>query len=254
MTGPEHAPSTTAAESPLQVAWWQDRLYPSAESRDPVLRFFATVEGRIAPSARVLDIGAGAGERNPYDFRGRCREMVGVDLDPRVAENPLLDRGMVADASRLPFEDASFDLAFSVYVLEHVADPAAFAREVYRVLRPGGTFLALTPNRWHYVAALSALTPHRFHEWVNRRRGRAEGDTFPTHYRLNDRRALHDAFGAAGFAAIDVRAIEVQPNYLLFNVPAFLAGAAYERVVNASDRLAALRVNLIVECRRPRLS
>ena len=204
----------------------------------------------MTPFARVLDIGAGAGERNAYAFRSRCRQMVGVDLDPRVETNPLLDLGVVSDAARLPFESDSFDVAFSIYVLEHVADPAAFAREVHRVLRPGGVFLALTPNRWHYVAAVSALTPHRFHEWVSRRRGRADADTFPTYYRLNSRRALLGHFAAAGFVDARVRTIEVQPNYLLFSLPSFLAGAAYERMVNASEIFSDLRVNLIAEFRK----
>jgi len=233
------------------VRHWQDRLYPSAESRDPTLGFLREVERHLTQSSRVLDIGAGAGERNAYDFRSRCLQMVGVDLDPRVETNPLLDLGVVSDAGRLPFEAETFDVAFSIYVLEHVADPSAFAREVCRVLKPGGVFLALTPNRWHYVAAVSALTPHRFHEWVSRRRGRDDADTFPTYYRLNSRRALLERFGDAGFATASVRAIEVQPNYLLFSLPAFLAGAAYERLVNSTDLLADLRVNLIAEFRKP---
>lgn len=233
-----------------RVEWWQDRLYPRPEDRDATRAFLAEVAREVTPSSRVLDIGAGAGERNGYAFRGRCLEMIGVDLDPRVQGNPLLDRGLVADASRLPLPDASIDVAFSIYVLEHVEDPAGFAREVARVLAPGGIYLALTPNRRHYVAAVSALTPHRFHEWVNQRRGRAEHDTFPTHYRLNDRRSLEAAFGGAGLRTEFVRSVEVQPNYLTFSVPSFLVGAAYERVVNSSPRFESLRVNWVAAFRK----
>jgi SAM-dependent methyltransferase len=47
-----------------------------------------------------------------------------------------------ADALALPFVSGSVDDAYSVWVLHLVADPAAVLREVMRILRPGGRFLA----------------------------------------------------------------------------------------------------------------
>ena len=60
---------------------------------------------------------------------------------------------MQADAQRLPFRDASFDLAFSAYgAVPFVADSAAVMNEVARVLRPGGrwVFSASHPIRWAF--------------------------------------------------------------------------------------------------------
>ena len=45
--------------------------------------------------------------------------------------------------------------------------------------------------------------------------------------------------------------IEVPPNYLMFSLPTFLLGVAYERVVNAAAWLSAARVNFIGVFRKP---
>jgi SAM-dependent methyltransferase len=50
-----------------------------------------------------------------------------------------------ADALQLPFADAVFDHVISLHVLDHTPDNRLVCREVERVLRPGGTFLALMP-------------------------------------------------------------------------------------------------------------
>jgi SAM-dependent methyltransferase len=234
----------------MSVRSWQERLYPDPATRDPVVFFLRALEQIVRPEQEVLDIGAGAGQLNRYQLKGRVRRIVGIDLDPRVRDNPLLDEGIVASADSLPFPDSSFDLAFSIYVLEHIRDAAGFAREIARVLRPGGYFLGLTPNRYHYVPLLAGLTPTSFHQWFNKRRGRAEDDTFPTWYRLNTRRALRRHFEASGLQLERFSMIEVQPNYLKFSTPSFLLGAAYERLVNSTDWLAGLRVNIIALFRK----
>jgi SAM-dependent methyltransferase len=233
----------------MGVNAWQDRLYPDNRSRRPELRLFEAIDATAGPGSEVLELGAGAGEINVHDLRGRVKRMVGIDLSNRVTTNPLLDQGIIADATDQPFEDNSFDLVFALYVLEHIEDGPAFCREVVRVVRPGGSFIALTPNLYHYVPAISRLTPHRFHEWIGTRRGHHEEDVVPTFYRLNSRRALTTHLRAAGFDDVELTMIEVQPNYLLWSTPTFLLGAAYERLVNSTPALAGLRVNILVSAR-----
>jgi len=227
----------------MSVAFWQDRLYKDPTQRDPVARFHRTLNRYLRASSQALDVGAGAGEENPYALKERVGRLIGIDRDPRVGRNPLLHAGVMADGSSLPFRDDTFDLAFSIYVLEHISDPSALVSELRRVLRPGGLFLGLTPSRFHYVSLIASCTPTRFHQWINERRGRKSQDTFPTQYKLNSRRQVQSNFVAAGFELVEFDSFEVQPNYLMFSTPTFLLGALYERLVNSFDWLSSLRVN-----------
>jgi SAM-dependent methyltransferase len=229
----------------MSVSYWRERLYKEPLSRDPVARFHLKLDKFLRPSHSVLDLGAGAGEENPYDLKPKLRKLIGVDLDPRVGKNPLLHGGLVADGGALPFADNSFDLAFSIYVLEHIARPAGLVAELQRVLKPGGLFLSLTPSRFHYVSLIASCTPTWFHKWVNERRGRRSADTFPTQYKLNSRGQVWKHFVKKGFALEDFDTFEVQPHYLTFSTPTFLLGAAYERTVNALGWLSPFRVNFI---------
>jgi SAM-dependent methyltransferase len=218
---------------------WDDRLM-----RD-------RVRAAISPDAIVLDLGAGAGIVDEMSVRGLAARVCGVDLDPRVVENPWLDEGRVADAAALPYSDATFDVVFSDNVLEHLEDPETVFREIARVLRPGGVFLFKTPNRWHYVPLIARVTPHAFHEFVNRLRGRVEADTFPTRYRANSAGQLRRLAAQSGLVVERLDRIEGRPEYLRMSALTYIVGAAFERIVNATDVLAGLRVLLIGQLRKP---
>ena len=77
----------------------------------------------------------------------RARALTGIDLTERAIEftaERLAYYGLkselrVADAEKLPFSNNSFDIVYSYGVLHHSPDTAQAIREVYRVLRSGGT-------------------------------------------------------------------------------------------------------------------
>jgi SAM-dependent methyltransferase len=80
----------------------------------------------------------------------RNADGLGLDVD-----------GRVADAERIPYDDATFDLVVGHAVLHHVPDVERALREVLRVLRPGGRFVfAGEPTRVGnaYARRLGALT------------------------------------------------------------------------------------------------
>lgn len=65
--------------------------------------------------------------------------------------------GQQADATTLPFEDASFDAVIAMHMLYHLPDPSKGIAEMFRVLKPGG-FLAVTTNGAGNMRELYALT------------------------------------------------------------------------------------------------
>lgn len=200
----------------------------------------------------LLDVGAGAGIVKQMNFRSIATKVVGIDPDPRVTENPFLDEGIQGIGDKLPLPNSTFDCVIADNVLEHLPNPAAVFSEVHRVLRPGGVFLAKTPNRYHYMPLISSLTPTRFHRWYNKRRGRATADTFPTLYRANSKSQIEFLARQAGFEIVAIKRIEGRPEYLRFSTVPYIAGILYERLVNALPLFSALRVVLVLELRKSR--
>ena len=215
-------------------------LYPNFARNWDDQMFRQRILACLRPESVVLDLGAGAGIIAQMDFRDCAAQIYGVDLDPRVVDNPMLIEGRIANADKIPYESDRFDVVFSDNVLEHLDEPEAVFREVARVLKPGGVFLFKTPNKRHYMPTIARLTPHSFHQYVNRRRGRAEVDTFPTRYRANTRPDIVRLADKSGLSVERIELIEGRPEYLRMTWLTYLLGVVYERLVNSTELLAAV--------------
>lgn len=88
----------------------------------------------ISRHADGLILDAGAGWRTDY-----LPNVVNFEIVPYPSTDVL------GVGEELPFEDSSFDAVLSLSVLEHVKDPFTCARELARVLKPGGTLYASVP-------------------------------------------------------------------------------------------------------------
>jgi len=221
--------------------------YPS-EQMNGTFIFYNWIRQYTDSRQRILNLGAGPASRNPLRaFRGEVARVVGVDIDPIVLGNDELDESYVVDGTRLPFEDNSFDLAFSDYVLEHVEFPEPFLKEVYRVTKPSGSFFFRTPNRYHYVSLIAQCTPHWIHELLaNRARGLPSDahEPYPTFHRLNTQKEIQTLANKVGFSQVTLRYVECEPSYLMFSTIPFLGGVLYERTVNKFDCLSGIRANI----------
>jgi SAM-dependent methyltransferase len=101
---------------------------------------------RLPARARILDAGCGSG-RNMVEL-ARHGTVAGVELSATsVALARARAAGEVIEGSVLdmPFESASFDLAVSLDVIEHLQDDLAALRELRRVVAPGGALLITVP-------------------------------------------------------------------------------------------------------------
>jgi SAM-dependent methyltransferase len=108
----------------------------------------------LQPGDRVLDMGAGAG-RHSFEAARRGGVVTAVDLDLAElkhvrnvsgADPSCWTSAVNADALRLPFDDGTFDRIIASEVMEHIPDDAGAARELARVLRPGGTMAVTIPS------------------------------------------------------------------------------------------------------------
>ena len=135
---------------------YRDRFWPARDYEDACDRLALHALLPLAGVA-LLDVGAGFGrlvdeyaafervtlaDASPQMLEA-ARERVGGD--PRIAV-------VAADATELPFPDATFDVVVAVRLLVHLRDPQPLFREVRRVLRPGGTFIVEFANRRHLLA------------------------------------------------------------------------------------------------------
>jgi len=117
----------------------------------------------------LLDAGCGGG-RHCFGALDRGGNVVGVDLDVpslRIARAGIHERRgratdklhggvLQGDVFHLPFPDGAFDRVICSEVMEHVHDYGSAARELARVLRPGGTLGVTIPTaitEWLYLAA-----------------------------------------------------------------------------------------------------
>ncbi len=149
-TGPE-----TFEEQFYEAAWQKMK-------RDNYLSHTAGLDVAvelIGSGERLLDVGCGRGEFDEK-VQGRFQEMHGVDISATALEFArkvgLIAQQVNLNTDPLPYPDNHFDSLISLDVIEHVLDPLPVAREMARVLKPGGRILLQSHNirYWRHIWAI----------------------------------------------------------------------------------------------------
>jgi 2-polyprenyl-3-methyl-5-hydroxy-6-metoxy-1,4-benzoquinol methylase len=114
------------------------------------LPWLATLQQRLPPAARVLDLGCGCGVPVTRTLSAAGHRVVGVDVSRVQLDRAryLAPRATLirADATRLAFPDTTFDAVVCLYVLIHLplADQPRLLTRIGTWLKPGGVLLAST--------------------------------------------------------------------------------------------------------------
>jgi SAM-dependent methyltransferase len=181
-----------------ETAFWdkvaKQRVYAAFDNEEYEALIDA-VWGADMNGLTVADIGSASGVSAAL-FAARGANVLGIEIAPElVAQATDLWRDYaeridfrVGDAEHLDLPDASVDAVFFGGVLHHLPIPDQVYAEAHRVLKPGGKFIAIEPNRLDFLELI---------EW-----GVADlrGKLTPNEYPINPLTMRHE-LKAAGFKA-----------------------------------------------------
>lgn len=135
-----------------------------ANSHSILLPEFSDVHPRVADELlvsgvrHVLDMGCGTGSLG-RQLDARDIQWTGIDRSPNQITRASGER-ILAEARVLPFRDSTFDAVAALYMLYHFDDPREPIREAWRVLVPGGMFVACAPS-WENFPELLPYLPEQ---------------------------------------------------------------------------------------------
>lgn len=183
----------------------------------------------------ILDVGASRSLVVENELRKRKLDFVAdrVDVEDCRVEGPNVGRCFVTSVEDMPHVPSeTYAAAFANFVLEHVPRVDKAAKEIARVLKPGGVFVASVANPTAPEFFISRHTPLWFHQLV---RGQGEGhQAFDVRYAYADLDELTAIFGRYGFDLESATYVPFTYGYL-YRFPVInLLSRAYDAAVGWS--------------------
>jgi SAM-dependent methyltransferase len=126
--------------------YYSEEVKPKSDYPEKLVRYLLNTF-EMKKGMRILEPGCGCGDHLRL-FKDFGLEAYGLDLSP---ESPLLARDLDisicnVEKEKLPYPDNYFDVVYSKSFLEHLQNPGEFIKEAYRVLKPNGLLLSMTPD------------------------------------------------------------------------------------------------------------
>jgi SAM-dependent methyltransferase len=120
--------------------------YKDKKTKYPA-KFCRQIFSQYETNSKILDVGCGNGDIT-IEILNMGFDVTGIDLGESSCPK---DRFIKVDLQneKYPFPDNHFDIIFSKSVIEHLREPDHMVDEIYRVLKPGGIFICLTPSWKH---------------------------------------------------------------------------------------------------------
>lgn len=218
---------------------WAPVLAPSA------LALLDGLQPDVAAGARrILDVGVGTGNLSrPALARWPDVEVTGIDASSEMiaaaealvaaagSAAPARFRTRVADAVKLPFEDATFDLAMSSFVLQLVPRRSRALREIRRVLRPGGRFAFVT-----WLVDSRAFEPDRIFDGLLDEFGFDDAEDPPRSGDLPSVERAAAELRRAGFRGVEARGAMLDHPFTVDGYIAFLTEYDEENLFDEMGR------------------
>lgn len=232
---PDLHPATTSAT--LAQARRQASKLSGGTSGDHIYEAILRVLGDLDLHGSVLDFGAGTGSLTRKLIEsGRFSSVAAADLMPGPAdlESPQWITGDLNDP--LPVIGNTFDAVIAAEVIEHLENPRAMARELFRIIKPGGMAIVSTPNNESWRALTSLVLRGHYVEFCD--------GSYPAHVTALLRKDLERIFREAGFEAprfrfTDYGGLPGKPN------------TSWQRVSGGLLRGPRFSDNIIAICRKP---
>ena len=201
-------------------AYWKSGLH-TGEEWSPA--YFRKVMGVFEGRGSVLDYGCGLGLNYQKALSAAIPRYLGADVSS-VALDDLRQKGLegteIKGDGSIDVEAGSFSAAVCSEVMEHLFDPLAAAKELYRVLEPGGVLVATVPNfgyhAWRLMALIRARVPS---EPEDVKKNRFNG----VHIRYFNASTFRRLFLDAGFREVEITAFDQGSVWDIFKGMSYLA-------------------------------
>jgi SAM-dependent methyltransferase len=130
-----------------RIEWWHVFADPAFIARSRLRFAVGELVDRLALAGRGTWLDLGCGSR-PYESMFDVEHYVGLDVP--VSGHPPVSKhhDLLFDGNNLPVRSGTIDGVLCTQVLEHTANPEGLLREIWRVLKPGGSLVMTAPFVW----------------------------------------------------------------------------------------------------------